>query len=89
VACVDWLMMWHSYMSREVSLVGYTNISIDDVEYERIATLCVFSSHGDNFWEPLVRHECLVTIVLSIPKGIVEHRTSVHPVHAFTSICMA
>jgi hypothetical protein len=31
VACIDWLMMWHSCMSREVSLVGRTNISIDDV----------------------------------------------------------
>jgi hypothetical protein len=31
VACVDWLMMWHSCMSREVPLVvSYTNISIDD-----------------------------------------------------------
>jgi hypothetical protein len=30
VACIDWLMMWHSCMSREVPLVGYTNISIDD-----------------------------------------------------------
>jgi hypothetical protein len=33
----------------------------------------VFSSHGDNIWEPLVRHECLATFVLSIPKGIGEH----------------
>jgi hypothetical protein len=31
VACVDWLIMWHSCMSREVPLVGHTNISIDDV----------------------------------------------------------
>jgi hypothetical protein len=30
VACVDWLMMCHSRMSREVPLVGHTNISIDD-----------------------------------------------------------
>jgi hypothetical protein len=30
MACVDWLMMWHSCMSREVPLVGHTNISIDD-----------------------------------------------------------
>jgi hypothetical protein len=25
-----------------------------------------------------VRHECLATLVLSIPEGIVEHRTTVH-----------
>jgi hypothetical protein len=31
VACVDWLMMWYSCMSREVFLVGHTNISIDDM----------------------------------------------------------
>jgi hypothetical protein len=30
VICVNWLMMWHSYMSREVTLVGPTNISVDD-----------------------------------------------------------
>jgi hypothetical protein len=30
MACVDWLMMWYSCMSREVPLVGHTNISIDD-----------------------------------------------------------
>jgi hypothetical protein len=30
VAYVDWLVMWHSYMSREVPLVGNTNMSIDD-----------------------------------------------------------
>jgi hypothetical protein len=54
--------------------------------YERIATLCVFSSHEDNIWEPLVRHDCLTTFVLWIPMVIVEHQTLVHPVHAFTSI---
>jgi hypothetical protein len=31
VAYIDWLMMWHSCMSREVPLVGHTNISIDDL----------------------------------------------------------
>jgi hypothetical protein len=30
---IDWLMMLHSCMSREVPLVGYTNISIDDEQY--------------------------------------------------------
>jgi hypothetical protein len=39
----------------------------------------VFSSHRDNIWGPLVRHECLATNVLSIPEGIVEHWTVVHP----------
>jgi hypothetical protein len=29
VACIDWLMVWYSCMSREVTLVGHTNISID------------------------------------------------------------
>jgi hypothetical protein len=28
VTCVDWLIMLHSCISREVSLVGHTNISI-------------------------------------------------------------
>jgi hypothetical protein len=28
VTCVSWLMMWHSCMSREVHLVGHTNINI-------------------------------------------------------------
>jgi hypothetical protein len=46
----------------------------------------VFSTHGENIWEPLVRHECLATFVLSISEGIVEHRTPVHPARAFTSI---
>jgi hypothetical protein len=32
VVCVDWLMMWYSCMSREITLVGHTNISIDDVQ---------------------------------------------------------
>jgi hypothetical protein len=32
LACVDWLMMWYGCMSREISLVGHTNISIDDVD---------------------------------------------------------
>jgi hypothetical protein len=56
-----------------------------NVEYENIATLCVFSSHGDNTWETLVRHECLTTIVLSIPEVIVQHQTSVHPTCSFKS----
>jgi hypothetical protein len=30
--------------------------------------------------------ERLATFVLSIPEGVVEHRTAVHPVCAFTSI---
>jgi hypothetical protein len=30
--------------------------------------------------------ERLATFVLSIPEGVVERRTAVHPVHAFTSI---
>jgi hypothetical protein len=30
VACVDWLMMWYSCISKEVSLVDQTNISMDD-----------------------------------------------------------
>jgi hypothetical protein len=30
--------------------------------------------------------ERLATFVLSIPDGVVEHRTVVHPVRAFTSI---
>ena len=30
--------------------------------------------------------ERLVTLVLLIPEGVVEHRSAVHPVHAFTSI---
>jgi hypothetical protein len=30
VTCVDWLMMWHNCMSREVFLLGHRNISIDD-----------------------------------------------------------
>jgi hypothetical protein len=30
--------------------------------------------------------ESLATFVLSIPEGVVEHRTAVHPVRAFTSI---
>jgi hypothetical protein len=30
VACVNWLMMLHSCMLREVSLVDHTNINIDD-----------------------------------------------------------
>jgi hypothetical protein len=30
--------------------------------------------------------ERLATFVLSIPEGVVEHRTVVHPVRAFTSI---
>jgi hypothetical protein len=30
VACVDWLMMWYSCISREIHVVGHTNISIDD-----------------------------------------------------------
>jgi hypothetical protein len=42
----------------------------------------VFSAHGDDIWEPLVRHECLATIVLSISEGIAEYRTAVHPIHA-------
>jgi hypothetical protein len=32
VTYVNWLMICHSYMSRQVSLVGHTNISIDDKE---------------------------------------------------------
>jgi hypothetical protein len=35
VACVYWLMMWPSCMSRDVPLVGHTNISIDDLLYIR------------------------------------------------------
>jgi hypothetical protein len=30
VTCVDWLMMWHNCMSREVFLLGHRNISIND-----------------------------------------------------------
>jgi hypothetical protein len=30
----------------------------------------------------LVRHKCLITFVLSIPEGIVEHRSVVHPARA-------
>ena len=30
--------------------------------------------------------ERLATLVLSIPEGVVERRTAVHPVRAFTSI---
>jgi hypothetical protein len=33
-----------------------------------------------------VRHECLTNFILSIPEGIVEHQTSVHHIHALTSI---
>jgi hypothetical protein len=33
-----------------------------------------------------VRHECLASIVLSIPEGIVEQRTSVQPIRSFMSI---
>jgi hypothetical protein len=34
------MMMWHSCMSREVPLVGYTNISIDDLS---LLTLVIIS----------------------------------------------
>jgi hypothetical protein len=30
--------------------------------------------------------ESLTTLVLSIPEGVIERRTAVHPVRAFTSI---
>jgi hypothetical protein len=33
VACIDWLMMCHSCVLREVPLVGHTNISIDDSDF--------------------------------------------------------
>jgi hypothetical protein len=33
-------MMWHSCMSREVLLVGHTNISIDDMETKVLNTAC-------------------------------------------------
>lgn len=35
---------------------------------------------------PCVSLERLTTLVLSIPEGVVERRTTVHPVRAFTSI---
>jgi hypothetical protein len=63
----------------------YSPFITSNVEYGKIDNLCVFSIHEDNIWEPLVRHECLTTFVLSIPKGIVEHQNVVHPTHAFTS----
>jgi hypothetical protein len=63
----------------------YSPFVTSNVEYERIAALSVFSIHGDNIWKPLVRHEYLTTFILSIPKGIVEHRTAVHPARAFMS----
>jgi hypothetical protein len=37
-------------------------------------------------WKPSLRHECLTTFILSIPERIVEHRTLVHLIRAFTSI---
>jgi hypothetical protein len=52
VAWVDWLMMWHSYISREVPLVGHTNINIDD-----------FLVHARNDKHTL--NSCLVTVNLS------------------------
>jgi hypothetical protein len=33
VACVNCLMMWHSCMSRKISLVDQTNISIYDFSH--------------------------------------------------------
>jgi hypothetical protein len=64
----------------------YSLLLTSNVWYEEIATLCVFSSHGDNIWEPLVRHECLATFVRFIPEGIVEYQIVLHPVHAFMFI---
>jgi hypothetical protein len=39
---VDWLMMWHSCMSRGVLLAGHTNISIDD----KVTVKKKFASHA-------------------------------------------
>ena len=36
--------------------------------------------------QPHVSLERLAKLILSIPEGVVERRTAVHPVHAFTSI---
>ena len=47
--------------------------------------VCVLLSWRE-YLESLVRHECFATFVLSIPEGVVEHRTSVHPFRAFMSI---
>jgi hypothetical protein len=42
MAYIDWLMMLHSCISREVPLVGYTNISINDEQYYgSIKVICV------------------------------------------------
>jgi hypothetical protein len=30
VTCVDWMLMWYICMSRKFSLIGHTNISIED-----------------------------------------------------------
>jgi hypothetical protein len=63
-----------------------------NVEYENVATLCVFSSHGDNIWKTLVRHECLTPIVLLILEGIVEQQflfTLLVPSHIYGVIAWA
>jgi hypothetical protein len=63
----------------------YSPFVTSHVEFERIDTVCALLSWRE-YLEPLVSHECLTTFVLSIPEGIVEHQTLVHPVRAFTSI---